>query len=103
MNALRRRRHRADGIVESQRPIQHTAGDLPTLGHFTKRGGIQSGLHLGRYGFHRRQNGNLGCFYANRLRQLDGVANDIRLRFQIGRDIHRRIQYKGMADAAFSA
>ena len=115
LNALGRRRNRADGVVEGKRPIQHAAGDLPTLRHFTERRGIQGGLHLGRHGLNRRKDRDLGRRNPHCLRQLDGIANDIRLGFQIGRDIHRRIrddqrarvkrriQHEGVAHAPFGA
>ena len=115
MNALGRHRNRADGVVEGQRPIQHAAGDLPAFGHFAERGSVNRRLHFGCYGLNRRQDRDLWRRNPHRLRQLDGVADDIRLGFQIGRDIHRgigddqrarvkrRIQHKGVAHAPFCA
>ena len=81
----------ADGVVEGQRAVQHTADDLLPLGHLAQGGGVDGGRHLGRDRLHRGENRDLRPRDTERNGQVDGVLADVDFVLQRRRDIDGRV------------
>lgn len=89
--ALDAGRVRADGVVQRQRAVQQAAGDLAAVGHLAQRGRLNGAGNAGRDLFHRRQDGHARLAQAQPVMQVDHVADDVGLGFQVGEDVDRRV------------
>ena len=91
LDALCLRGVAADGVVEGQRTVQHTAGDLPPLGHLAQGSGVNGGRHLGRDRLHRGENRDLRPLSTESNGQVDGVLADVDFVLQRRRDVDGRV------------
>ncbi len=78
-DAFLTRRIRADRVIKHQRSVAHSAPDLATIGHLTKRGGVDRRLHACRHSFDCCKHRNLGPADAQRNREVDRILHDINL------------------------
>ena len=85
------RRLRADGVVESERPVENAAGDLAALGHLAERGGVDGGRNFRSHRLDRGKDGNPRRAQADLRKQIDGVLHDVALGFEIGENVDRGI------------
>ncbi len=90
-DALRQRGFAADGVVECERAVEDAALDLSALGHFAERRGIDGGRDLRCHRLHRAEDRDLRPLDAERLRQFDGVGDDVRLLVQRRPDVDRGV------------
>ena len=67
----------ADGVVEREGAVEDAESDLPAIGHFAERGGIEGGGHLRVDSFDSGQDGDLWLIDAERNREIDGVLADV--------------------------
>ena len=80
-----------DGVVEGERPVQDAARDLAAVGHLAERRGFDGGRNLRVHGFHGGQDGDPNGLDAERMREIDGVLDDVDLVLQGRGDVDRRI------------
>ena len=81
-----------DCVVEREWAIKHPAGDLPAIRHFAQRGGIDRRWDARVHRLDGRQNGHLRCAQPQPGVEIDGVLNDVALRHEIRRDVHRGVR-----------
>ena len=79
------------GVVESERSVEDGAFDLAAVGHLAQRRGIERGGHVRIDGLDRREDGNARAREAERVREVDRVAYDVRLVGERRRDVERGV------------
>ena len=87
LDALDARGIGRDGVIKGQWPVEHTSGDLATIGHLAQCRSIQGRKHARVDGLDRREDRHLGLGNADGVRQVDGVAHDVGLDFERRSDI----------------
>ena len=88
---LDRRRLRADRIVERERPVEKRPRDLTPVRHLAQGGGLDRGRHLRRHRLHRAEDRHAHLGRAHRMREIDGVLDDVDLGVEVGGDVDRRV------------
>src|SRR4030095_3287549 len=81
----------ADSVVESQWPLQNAILDLSTVRHLAESGGIHCRPHTRSARLTRSENSRLRILQAERLTEINGVLTNVRLVFEAGCDVDRRV------------
>ena len=88
-------RLRVDRVVERERPIENTAGDLLAVGHLAERGRVYGRWNLRGHGLDRRKDGySRWVTGADRVIQINRVLNDVAFDFEIGKYVDRGVGYE---------
>ena len=87
--------HAADEVAAGNTDLsgrtEQAAGNLPAVGHFAQRCGVDRGAHLRVHGFHRGEQRHLRLRDAERMRNINRILHNVPLGLQIGIDIDRGV------------
>jgi hypothetical protein len=88
-DALDARRLGADGVVEGERTVDFTAGDLSAIRHLAERGSLDGRWNGRRHRLDSREDGDLRRAEPKSGVKVDSVLNDVTLRQEVWCDVHR--------------
>src|SRR5262249_50563389 len=91
LDALDPCRFGTDRVVEGERPIQLSAGDLAALRHLAKRGRIDRRWYARVYGLDGRQDGHFWRSEPEPGVKIDGILSNVALGLEVGRDVYRGV------------